>query len=73
MSAMLPTLVSHGDAGTLVPLYQSQMLEKKCREIGAPFKLILTPDAGHVYPGWEKDVTWCADWFDEHLRGIAAK
>jgi acetyl esterase/lipase len=67
-----PTLVIHGDADARVPLYQSQIFERKCREAGVTTKLIIRPGAGHGYAGWQKDVALCADWFDEHLRGIKA-
>jgi dipeptidyl aminopeptidase/acylaminoacyl peptidase len=56
-----------------VPLYQAQRFEQKCREVGAPFKLIVKPGAGHGYPGWPKDVVILADWFDEHLAASRAK
>lgn len=70
---MPPTLVIHGDADKLVPLYQSQLFEHKCKEVGAPFKLIVKPGAGHGWPGTKNDMAVFADWFDEHLLGIKAK
>lgn len=70
---MPPTLVFHGDADKLVPLYQSQLFERKCKEVGAPFKLIIKPGAGHGWPSIEKDVTVFADWFDQHLLEVRAK
>jgi acetyl esterase/lipase len=72
-SNMPPTLVMHGDADAQVPFYQAQMFEKKCKEVGAPFKLIVKPGAGHGWPGMEKDMAVFADWFDEHLLGAKAK
>jgi acetyl esterase/lipase len=72
-SNMPPTLVLHGDADKLVPIYQSQMFEKKCKEAGAPFKLIVKSGADHGWAGMDKDMAVFADWFDEHLRGIKAK
>jgi acetyl esterase/lipase len=72
-SNMPPTLVMHGDADAQVPIYQALMFEKKCKEVGAPFKLIVKPGAGHGWPGMEKDVAVFADWFDEHLPGLKAK
>lgn len=72
-ASMPPTLVIHGDADKLVPLYQSQIFEQKCKEVGAPFKLIVKPGADHGWPDIEKDVAVFADWFDEHLLGIKAK
>jgi len=72
-SNMPPTLVMHGDADVMVPIYQALMFEKKCKEAGAPFKLIVKPGAGHGWPGMDKDMAVFADWFDEHLPGIKAK
>jgi len=72
-SNMPPTLVMHGDADTLVPIYQSQMFEKKCKEAGAPFKLIVKPGANHGWAGMDKDMALFADWFDQHLRGLKPK
>jgi acetyl esterase/lipase len=68
-----PTLVIHGDADKLVPIYQAQIFEKKCREAGAPFKLITKPGADHGWKDMDKDIAICADWFDEHLRGLKRK
>jgi acetyl esterase/lipase len=64
---MAPTLVMHGDADTEVPLYQAKMFEKRCEEVGAPYKLIIKPGKGHGWPGMEADARIFADWFDEHL------
>jgi len=67
-SNMPPTLVMHGDADKTVPLYQAKSFEQRCRETGAPFKLIIKPGADHGWPGMDADVRTFADWFDEHLR-----
>jgi len=72
-SSMPPTVVIHGDADQMVPLYQSQIFGQRCKLVGARFKLIVKPGADHLYPGWEKDVSVFADWFDEYLLGIKAK
>ena len=64
---MAPTLVMHGDADTEVSLYQAKIFEKRCKEVGAPYKLIIKPGKGHGWPGMEPDVRVFADWFDEHL------
>ena len=72
---MPPTLVFHGDADKLVPLYQSQIFEQKCKEVGAPFKLVVKPGAGHGsdFGDHMKEMGECADWFDAHLIGVKAK
>jgi acetyl esterase/lipase len=72
-SNMPPTLIIHGDADKLVPLYQAQRFEAKCKEVGAPFKLITKPGVAHGWAGMEKDYVFLADWFDEHLRGLKPK
>lgn len=65
-----PALIIHGDADKLVPIYQAQMYEKKCREAGAVCKVITRPGADHGWKDMEKDLVLFADWFDLHLRGI---
>ena len=72
-SNMPPTLVVHGDADKLVPIYQARIFEKECKEVGAPYKLIVKPGADHGWPGMEKDLAVFADWFDQYLLGIKAK
>jgi len=67
---MAPTLILHGDADQLVPIYQAQIFEQKCKEVGAVFKLTIKPGADHGWPGIDKDIALFADWFDEHLRGL---
>jgi acetyl esterase/lipase len=68
--SMAPTLVMHGDSDHEVPLYQAQIFEKRCQEIGAPYKLIIKPGKDHGWPGMDADFKIFADWFDEHLRGL---
>lgn len=65
-----PALIIHGDADKLVPIYQAQIYEKKCNEVGATCKVITRPGADHGWKDMEKDLVLFADWFDEHLRGI---
>ncbi len=68
-----PTLISHGDADKLVPIYQAELFEKKCKEAGVTFKLVVKAGADHGWAGMEKEMAMFADWFDEHLRGLKAK
>jgi acetyl esterase/lipase len=69
---MPPTLIIHGEADKLVPIYQAEIFLKKCEAAGvkAPVKLIRKPGLDHGWPGLDKDVALFADWFDEHLRGL---
>ncbi|MDB6125176.1 MAG: Alpha/beta hydrolase protein [Pedosphaera sp.] len=71
--SMPPTLVIHGDSDHEVPIYQAKMFEKRCQEVGAPYKLTIKPGKDHGWPGMEADVRVLADWFDEHLRDIKPK
>ena len=68
-SNMPPTLVIHGDADKLVPIYQAEIFGKRCLEVGAPFKLIVRPGKDHGWSGMEEDIKVFAEWFDEHLLG----
>ena len=68
-----PSLIIHGDADKLVPLYQAEIFGKKCKDAGVPFKLIVKPGAQHGWAGIEKDLVTFADWFDEHLKAGAQK
>lgn len=65
-----PTLIIHGDADKLVPIYQAQQFVKRCEELGVKAKLIVREGKAHGWGGIEKDLPLFADWFDEHLRGI---
>lgn len=65
-----PTLIIHGDADKLVPIYQAEIFIKKAKEAGANAKLITKPGKAHGWPDIGPDLLSLADWFDEHLRGI---
>src|SRR4051812_49385654 len=69
-SNMAPTLIIHGSADRLVPLYQAQIFEKRCREANAPFKLIVREGKDHGWPEMGEDTKIFADWFDKYLRGL---
>ena len=62
-----PTLIIHGDADTLVPLQQSELIKEKLAKAGVETKLVVRRGAGHGWPGLEKDLSQFADWFDAHL------
>jgi acetyl esterase/lipase len=70
---MAPTLVIHGDADKMVPIYQARIFEQKCKEAGATFKLIIREDKDHGWAGMDKDMVIFADWFDQYLRGLKPK
>ena len=62
-----PTLIIHGDADTLVPLQQSQMMVEKLHEAGVKAKLIVKPGAGHGWPDMAPELVKIDDWFDETI------
>ncbi|MSU86007.1 MAG: alpha/beta hydrolase [Pedosphaera sp.] len=66
--SMAPTLVIHGEADGLVPIYQAEIFEKKARDTGAVYKLVRLPGKDHGWPGMEKDLVQFAQWFKTHLK-----
>lgn len=64
-----PTLIIHGDADKLVPMYQARQFLEKCANVHVPTKLVVREGKEHGWAGIEKDVDILADWFDHHLRG----
>ena len=66
-AAMPPTLVIHGDADQLVPLYQARIFEAKAREVGARHRLVVREGKDHTWPEMAADAVQFADWFDAHL------
>ena len=62
-----PTLIVHGDADTLVPIQQAELMIEKLKEHKVPCELAVKPKAGHGWPGLDKDFVLLADWFDRYL------
>lgn len=67
-SKTAPTFIIHGDADTLVPIYQAKLFQKRCAEAGVPFSLLVREGKDHGWIGIEQDFGLLADWFDRHLR-----
>ena len=72
-SNMPPTLVIHGDADKLVPIYQAEIFKKRCEEARAPFKLVVREGKDHGWKEMGDDMKIFADWFDEHLCALKSK
>jgi acetyl esterase/lipase len=68
-----PTLIIHGDADTLVPLQQSELIVEKLRNAGVETKLVVRKGAGHGWIGLDKDLIQFVDWFDSHLKKSNSK
>ncbi len=69
-SNLPPTLIIHGDADKLVPIQQAEAFVDKARRAGATARLVVRPGKQHGWPDIGPDISLCADWFDEHLRGL---
>jgi acetyl esterase/lipase len=65
-----PTLIMHGDADKLVPIYQAEVFINRCKELDVPAKLVVREGAAHGWKNMTDDMEIFADWFDQHLRQI---
>jgi acetyl esterase/lipase len=63
-----PTLIIHGDADTLVPIQQAEIMVEKLKAAGVEAKLVVKHGASHGWPNMEADFVLLADWFDAHLK-----
>jgi acetyl esterase/lipase len=62
-----PTLIIHGDADTLVPIQQAQIIVDKFKEAGVEAELVTKPGAGHGWMDVAPDFARMTQWFDTHL------
>jgi acetyl esterase/lipase len=69
-----PIFIVHGDADTLVPIQQAQLIIDKLQAAGVKAELSTKTGAGHGWPDFAADVEKFADWFDATLgeQGVAA-
>jgi acetyl esterase/lipase len=63
-----PTLIIHGDADTLVPIQQSELVIDKLKKLGVPAKLVVRKGKKHGWPKLAADIPLFADWFDTYLK-----
>jgi len=64
-----PTFIAHGDADTLVPIYQSQKIIEKFKEFNVPCELAVKQGAGHgVWIDMMEYTEMFTDWFDKYLQ-----
>ncbi|MES2459911.1 MAG: alpha/beta hydrolase [Armatimonadota bacterium] len=63
-----PTRLIHGDADTLVPIQQSEIMIAKLKESGVPAELIVKKGGGHGWADVGGDMTKIVDWFDTYLK-----
>jgi acetyl esterase/lipase len=62
-----PLLLIHGDADSVVPLQQSEVMLAAVKKAGVPAQLIVKPGGGHPWPTMHEEVQVVADWFDKQL------
>jgi acetyl esterase/lipase len=62
-----PSLIIHGDADTLVPIQQAELIIEKFKEAKVPCELVVKKGAPHGWPDIGKDLVTLADWFDKYL------
>ncbi len=66
-AADAPMLIIHGNADTLVPFQQAELMDKRLTEAGVPHRLIVKKGAVHGWKGMDKDIALFGDWFDKYL------
>ncbi len=62
-----PTLLIHGDADALVPLQQSQVMQKAMKEAGATVELIVQKGGKHDGELVKEHMPQLVDWFNKYL------
>ncbi|HLJ12144.1 MAG TPA: alpha/beta hydrolase [Planctomycetaceae bacterium] len=62
-----PSLIIHGDADTLVPIQQAELIIEGFKKANVPCELVVKKGAGHGWADLGKDLTIIADWFDKYL------
>lgn len=68
-----PFLLIHGDADSVVPLQQSELMLAALQKAGVPAELIVKQGGGHPWLTLHEEVQVLADWFDKQLKaGTAA-
>lgn len=63
-----PTLIIHGDADTLVPIQQAELVIAKLKDVKVPCELVVKPKAGHGGAAFADSGKLFADWFDKYLK-----
>ncbi|MFM8273177.1 MAG: prolyl oligopeptidase family serine peptidase [Gemmata sp.] len=63
-----PALIIHGDADTLVPIQQAELIIAKLKGNNVPCELAVRKGAAHGGPAFANDAKTLADWFDKYLK-----
>ncbi len=62
-----PMLIVHGDADTLVPIQQAELIIAKLKAAKVPCELVVKKGAAHGGPAFASERKTLVDWFDKHL------
>jgi acetyl esterase/lipase len=62
-----PLLLVHGDADPIVPLQQSESMEKAMKAAGDDVELYVKKGGGHFWLTIPQEIIMSAEWFDKHL------
>jgi len=63
-----PVYLMHGDKDDVVPIQQSQLMEKKLKDAGVPAILNVKKGAGHGWKNMNEDEKEFIKWFDKYLK-----
>ena len=66
--ASAPALIIHGDADTLVPIQQAELMVERLKANGVPCELAVRKGGGHGGAAFANDSKVFADWFDKYLK-----
>lgn len=64
---MPPVLMVHGDTDPIVPLQQSQKMEKMLKEKGNSAEVFVKKNGGHFWLTIPMEIVMITDWFDRRL------
>ncbi len=67
------TMLIHGDADSIVPYQQAEILVAKLKEANVPVKLITKPGKNHGWPNIGEDVSDMADFFAAQTGASSTK
>jgi acetyl esterase/lipase len=62
-----PSLIIHGDADTLVPIQQAELIIGRFKDAGVPCELVVKKGLAHGWGDIGNDFPTLADWFDKYL------
>jgi dipeptidyl aminopeptidase/acylaminoacyl peptidase len=62
-----PVRIIHGDADTLVPIQQAEIMVARLKDVGVPAELVVKKGKNHGWIDIGQDFANLAEWFDTQL------